>query len=195
VNNLIKIYCQNCKAYILDLDYEKLSLPFKGWMFQYRPLVEWDTAFEPEATGPDLVCPMCDSVFHDEPRLLCEIAPEGQESYLGWMFVKVIPTKQKADSTEESYMIPDLGAKPEEKPNEPSKEIPKEKPDGQKRGPGRPKKSKPAIRPNPRQKGERTQGGDNSEDNGEQHEPKHFAQLGELANGGLNIDEFPGYGD
>jgi len=197
MTELIKIYCQNCKEYILDLDYEKLSLPFKGWMFSYPKHVEWDTAFEPEATGNDLVCPLCESMFHDEPRLLCEIHIEGREPYLGWMFVKVIPTKPVADSTEESYMIPDLGAKPEKKPNEPKSQIQETKPYGKKRKAGkRRKRRKPAIKPKPKAKSRSgnhsDQGADDKRSDGQ---AGHLAQFEKLASGGTNIDEFPGFSD
>lgn len=184
----IKIYCQNCKAYILDCDMAKLALPFKGWMFTYPPLTEWDTAFEPEATGNDLVCPMCDSKFHEEPYLMCEFIMPRKGPELGWMFVPgayqpdpKIPKGHLEKRVEEAKLTFKLAE--EKKPDEP-------------KGKRKPRRSrKAAIKPNPRQNAG-TKNRDNGDDDKSRANPaKHFSQLGFVEEGGSNVDECPGFDD
>ena len=71
----IKIFCNNCKVEILRADTDTLKSPLVGEMFRVKKDMEW-ALFSDHDTANDLICPMCDWVFHENGKVKVVVGNE-----------------------------------------------------------------------------------------------------------------------
>ena len=67
----LNIYCNNCHEHILQADTETLTSPLVGSMFTAKTGMEW-AIFSQHDKDLDLICPLCNWLFHMDGRLEAE---------------------------------------------------------------------------------------------------------------------------